>query len=81
MLISVCSIKRIIILIDEEIASIEKEIDQAIRSNPTMNINHQLLQSVVGVGKVMSRELVYLFSAKQFSSAKQAAAFVGSSQD
>ncbi|WP_188046908.1 transposase [Vibrio vulnificus] len=25
----------------------------------------------------MSRELVYLFSAKQFSSAKQAAAFVG----
>ena len=33
--------------------------------------------SVVGIGKVMSRELVYLFSAKSFSTAKQAAAFVG----
>ncbi|EPJ0794681.1 IS110 family transposase [Vibrio vulnificus] len=73
----ICSIKRVISLIDEEIASIEEEIDLAIRSDPTMNKNHQLLQSIVGVGKVMSRELVYLFSAKQFSSAKQAAAFVG----
>ncbi|MBN3493794.1 transposase [Vibrio neptunius] len=42
-----------------------------------MNKNHQLLQNVVGVGNVMYRKLVYLFSAKQFSSAKQAAAFVG----
>ena len=68
---------RVISLIDEEITSIEEEIDLAIRSGPTMYKNYQLLQSVVGVGKVMSRELVYLFSAKQFSSAKQqAAAFV-----
>ncbi|XAG09900.1 IS110 family transposase (plasmid) [Vibrio metschnikovii] len=42
-----------------------------------MNKNHKLLQSIVGIGKVMSRELVYLFSAKKFSSAKQAAAFIG----
>ena len=73
----ISSIKRIISLIDEEIASIEQEIELAISSDPTMKKNHQLLQSVVGVGKVMSSELVYLFSAKQFSSAKQAAAFVG----
>ncbi|MGR5502023.1 IS110 family transposase [Vibrio sp. DNB22_10_4] len=71
------SIKSIIALIDKEIASIEQEIDLAISSDPIMKKNHQLLLSVVGVGKVMSRELVYLFSAKQFSSAKQAAAFVG----
>lgn len=42
-----------------------------------MNKNHDLLMSVVGIGKVMSRELVYLFSSKNFSTAKQAAAFVG----
>lgn len=36
-----------------------------------MSKYHDLLMSVVGIGKVMSRELVYLFSAKQ------AAAFVG----
>ncbi|GAD91431.1 putative transposase, partial [Vibrio halioticoli NBRC 102217] len=71
------SIKRIISIINEEIASIEQEIDLTISSDPIMKKNHQLLQSVVGVGKVISRELVYLFSAKQFSSAKQAAAFVG----
>jgi transposase len=42
-----------------------------------MKKNHDLLMSVIGIGKVMSRELVYLFSAKNFSTAKQAAAYVG----
>ncbi|WP_171762952.1 MULTISPECIES: transposase [unclassified Vibrio] len=42
-----------------------------------MNKNHDLLMSVVGIRKVMPRKLVYLFSAKIFSTAKQAAAFVG----
>ncbi|MFT5635543.1 MAG: transposase [Cognaticolwellia sp.] len=37
----------------------------------------ELWQTVIGIGKVMSRELVYLFSAKNFSTAKQAAAYVG----
>lgn len=73
----ICSIKCVIDLIDEEIASIEEDTDLATRSDPTMRKNHQLLQSIVGVGKVMYPELVYLFTAKQFSNAKQAAAFVG----
>ncbi|RUO24930.1 transposase [Aliidiomarina sanyensis] len=71
------SITRLIAIIDEEIRSIECEIDTIIASDPIMSKKHKLLQSVVGIGKVMSRELVYLFSAKHFRSAKQAAAFIG----
>jgi transposase len=71
------SIVRLIGIIDEEIHAIEYEIDALIASDPVMSKKHQLLQSIVGIGKVMSRELVYLFSAKQFANAKQAAAFIG----
>jgi transposase len=42
-----------------------------------MNKNSELLLSVIGIGKVIARELVYLFSAKKFTSAKQVAAYVG----
>ncbi len=71
------SIKRIVHILDDEIKDIEREIDVIISACPVMSKNHDLLMSVVGIGKVMSRELVYLFSAKSFSTAKQAAAFVG----
>lgn len=71
------SITRMIKIIEDEIQEIENEIDTIISACPTMKKNHDLLMSVIGIGKVMSRELVYLFSAKNFSSAKQAAAYVG----
>ena len=71
------SIKRMIHILDDEIKEIEHEIGCIIAACPVMSKNHNLLMSVVGIGKVMSRELVYLFSAKSFSTAKQAAAFVG----
>lgn len=64
-------------ILDGEIKDIEREIDVIISVCPVMNKNHELLMSVVGIEKVMSRELVYLFSAKNFSTAKQVAAFVG----
>ncbi len=71
------SITRIIRILEGEIQEIENEIDTIISACPTMKKNHDLLMSVIGIGKVMSRELVYLFSAKNFSTAKQAAAYVG----
>lgn len=71
------SISRMIHILDGEIKDIERVIDVIISACPVMNKNHELLMSVVGIGKVMSRALVYLFSAKNFSMAKQAAAFVG----
>jgi transposase len=42
-----------------------------------MRRNRDFLLSIPGIGKVMARELVYLFSAKKFVSAKQVAAYVG----
>jgi transposase len=54
----------LISVLDNEITDIKKEIDKLISSNPEMNKNHELLISVVGIGKVMARELVYLLSAK-----------------
>ncbi|UKA31848.1 transposase (plasmid) [Photobacterium damselae subsp. damselae] len=54
------SIMRIVSVIDEEIASIEQEIELAINSDADMERNHKLLQSVVDIDKVMSRELVQL---------------------
>lgn len=71
------SISHIIHILDSEIKGIEREIDIIISACPVMNKNHDFLMNVVGIGKVMSRELMYLFSAKNFSTAKQAAAFVG----
>ncbi|WP_277432847.1 transposase [Vibrio sp. 1180_3] len=64
---------QIISVIDEEIASIEQEIESVINADADMKRNHKLLH----IGKVMSRELVYLFGAKKFATAKQAAAFIG----
>lgn len=55
------SIKRIIQIFDDEIKDIEREIDALISACPVMSKNHDLLMNVVGIGKVMSRELVYLF--------------------
>lgn len=67
----------LISVLDSEITDIQNEIDKLISSNPEMNKNRELLLSVIGIGKVMARELVYLFSAKKFTSAKQVAAYVG----
>lgn len=63
-------------VIDEEVLTIENEIDGLIASDPIVNKKHQLLQSIICVGKDMSRGRIYLFSAKQFANAKQAAAFI-----
>ena len=52
------SIERMLYIIDEEIKSIECDIDAIISSCPTMSKHHDWLMSVVGIGKVMSRELV-----------------------
>ena len=67
----------LISVLDGEITEIQHEIDGLISCNPEMNKNRELLLSVIGIGKVMARELVYLFSAKKFTSAKQVAAYVG----
>jgi transposase len=71
------STRYLISILDSEINDIQNEIDLLISSNDAMNKTRELLLSVPGIGTVMARELVYLFSAKRFKSAKQVAAYVG----
>lgn len=60
-----------------EIARLQQEIDEHIDGHPELKRNRALLQSIKGIGPVMSRELVCLFAIKQFKSARQAAAYCG----
>lgn len=52
------SIVRVIEVINEKISSIDQGIELIISADSDMNKTHKLLQSIVGIGKVMSRELV-----------------------
>ncbi|WP_272539669.1 transposase [Providencia sp. PROV197] len=64
-------------ILDIEIKGIEREINVTISACPVINKSHDLLMNVVGIEKVMSRELMYLLSTKNISTEKLAAAFVG----
>ena len=59
------------IALEQEIRNLQQDIDGSLRNN------RQLLQSITGVGPVVSREMVYMLTAKAFRSAKQAANYVG----
>jgi len=71
------SLNSMIETLEAEIKCLQKDIDDYIDGIPHLKHNRQLLQSIKGIGSVMSRELVYLFSSKKFKNAKQAAAYLG----
>lgn len=71
------SLKDMIETLKAEIERLQQDIDNHIDRFPELKRNRQLLQSIKGIGTVMSRELVYLFASKRFKSAKQAAAYIG----
>ena len=71
------SLKGMIATLEAEIKRLQKDIDNHIDGYPELKRNRELLESIKGIGPVMSRELVYLFAAKQFNSAKQLAAYLG----
>ena len=71
------SLKDMIATLEAEIKRLQKDIDDHINRFPELKQNRQLLESIKGIGPVMSRELVYLFAAKKFHSARQVAAYVG----
>jgi transposase len=71
------SIENMIRVLKEEIKRLQKEIDDHIDAHPHLKENRELLESIKGIGQVMSRELVSLFASKKFESASQLAAFVG----
>lgn len=71
------SLKDMIQALEYEIKRLTQDIDSHINDFPELKRNRELLESIKGIGSVMSRELVYLFAAKQFKSAKQLAAYLG----
>lgn len=71
------SLTNMINALEAEITALTQEIDDHIDRHPTLKKNFELLKTIKGIGNVMARELVYLFAAKQFENAKQAAAFIG----
>lgn len=71
------SIRDIISVLEQEIEKLKQEIDDHIDRHPQLRKNRQLLQSITGVGEVLSREMVCLFALKRFTHAKQAAAYLG----
>jgi len=71
------SIKEMIETLTAEIQRLQQDIDDHIDRFPELKCNRELLESVKGIGPVMSRELVYLFASKRFKSARQAAAYLG----
>lgn len=71
------SIKDMIAALKTEIRRLKQDIDDRIKKDPVLAKNTELLQSIKGVGEVVSREMVVLFAAKQFTSAKQVSAYLG----
>ena len=63
--------------LDKERQRLEKLIDEHIDNDPQLKQDKKLLQSIPGVGHVLSRYLMSLFRSRAFDSASQMAAFVG----
>ncbi|WP_298721487.1 transposase [uncultured Oceanisphaera sp.] len=71
------SIHDMLATLQQEIAALEQEIDDHIDRHPPLRKNRKLLNSIKGVGPVVSREMTCLFAAKVFRNAKQVAAYLG----
>ena len=63
--------------LEAEVKRLQRDIDDQINQYPELKRNRELLESIKGIGPVMSRELVCLFASKTFTSAKQVAAYIG----
>lgn len=72
------SINKVIEHLDEQIARIEKQIHDHIDSDPTLKNQRELLQTVPGIGKVVSGMLLSYYGGElRFGTSKQAVAFAG----
>ena len=71
------SLKDLIRVIENEIESLTKDIDDHIDQNPDLKDVRKRLETITGVGNVLSCEMVSLFNRIKFRSAKQLAAYLG----
>jgi transposase len=74
----VASIEQVIAHLDEQIKQIEDQIRRHIDGDPTLKEQRELLQSIPGVGSVLSAMLLSYYGGEpRFDSSKQAVAFAG----
>ncbi|MBB1340008.1 MULTISPECIES: IS110 family transposase [Pseudoalteromonas] len=71
------SIEDMIAVLKTEMGKLKNDIDEHIDRHPQLKKNRQLLQSIKGVGEVISRMMVSLMACKQFKNAKQLACYLG----
>lgn len=73
----ITSIERMIATLEAEKQKLEDKVDNFFDDNPQFKKDRKLLETIPGVGKVISRYMVSLFRSKDFQSAPQMASFVG----
>lgn len=72
------SITKVIAMLDEQIKQIERQIRDHIDDDPTLQQQRELLESVPGIGRVVSGMLLSYYGGDlRFNSSKQAVAFAG----
>lgn len=71
------SIRTMTASLGQERTSLEQEIDDHIDRHPNLKGDRKLLQSIPGIGRVLSAELMAMLRSRDFRSAGQSAAFIG----
>lgn len=71
------SIDAVIAYLEQAIKALNDDIDNHINHHPKLKEEQTLLQSIQGVGQVISRQMLSLFNTKHFKTAKQVSAFLG----
>ncbi|WP_158584234.1 transposase, partial [Salinibius halmophilus] len=71
------SLQSMIIELEQAIQDLTRDIDDHIDGHPHLKRDRQLLESIPGVGDVVSRIMLCILHAKGFRSAKQLAAYLG----
>lgn len=71
------SIHTVLEELDKERQRLERLIDEHIDNDPQLKQDKKLLESIPGVGNVLSRYMMSVFRTRGFDSASQMAAFVG----
>lgn len=71
------SIEKVLKQLEKEKARLERLIDEHIDNDPQLKNDQRLLETIPGVGKVLSRIMLSVYRSRDFASAGQMAAFLG----
>jgi transposase len=71
------SIEKVLAQLEQETTRVERLINEHIDNAPQLKNDQRLLETIPGVGKVLSRYMMSVFHSRQFESASQMAAYLG----